>query len=92
MTLSQVPAQRHLSGGDGDDRLLWISRKDVTGEVGSDKFVDTIIDLSANDILDLPGSNLNASSGIENAVKAVVTGSDVELYAKFGNMASCFLP
>jgi Ca2+-binding RTX toxin-like protein len=74
-----------LWGGSGNDTFVWASRKDVTGETGTDGFVDTIKDLEGSDVLNLAGFKLNMAGGIDLAVMAVAEGANTALFAYFGD-------
>jgi Ca2+-binding RTX toxin-like protein len=74
-----------LAGGDGNDTFVWGSGKDMTGELGKDKFVDTIADFSKGDVLDLRAlPDLKAGQSVSSLVKLSVVGGDTVLSAAFG--------
>jgi Ca2+-binding RTX toxin-like protein len=75
-----------LSGGLGDDTFVWGSGKDMTGETGTDKFVDTIGDFGLGDVLDLRAlPDLKAGQTVADLVSLRVEGGDTVLSAAFGS-------
>lgn len=76
-----------LSGGNGNDSFVWESRKDVTGEKGLDKFVDTVKDFSKGDVLDFTGFKLDTDKGVDNVLKVYEADGATHVVANFGGAA-----
>ncbi len=74
-----------LIGGGGEDIFVWNSRKDATGETGSDKFVDVVKDYSAGDVLDFSGFGLDIGGGVTAAVTVAEVAGSTQVFADFGS-------
>jgi Ca2+-binding RTX toxin-like protein len=75
-----------LWGGLGADIFVWGSGKDMTGETGTDKFVDTIADFGQGDVLDLRAlPDLKAGQTVADLVSLRVEGGDTVVSAAFGS-------